>query len=145
MSAATTPSLSLTVLELYDLLSVCCCHPPLVGSSYPPCDSNAPRSGRVPHRSGPPRQSWASAARAKPGPSVDLGSVRAASVKCSVGFIGKFRSGPADADPAWFIVWHVKHLFTKRVCPSRAGWRAGRWDQPRARATAWLARLAPTK
>src|SRR6266404_8090262 len=48
-----------------------------------------------------------------------------ASVKYSVGFIGTFRSGPADADPAWFIVWHVKHLFTKRVCPSRAGWRAG--------------------
>src|SRR5258708_30887866 len=48
-----------------------------------------------------------------------------ASVKYSVGFIGKFRSGPADADPAWFIVWHVKHLFTKMVCPSRAGWSAG--------------------
>src|SRR6266513_3428107 len=48
-----------------------------------------------------------------------------ASVKYSVGFIGKFRSGPADADPAWFIVWHVKHLFTKMVCPSRAGWSPG--------------------
>src|SRR5258708_27260163 len=48
-----------------------------------------------------------------------------ASVKYSVGFFGKFRSGPADADPAWFIVWHVKHLFTKMVCPSRAGWSAG--------------------
>src|ERR1700737_2715272 len=42
-----------------------------------------------------------------------------ASVKYSVGFFGKFRSGPADADPAWFIVWHVKHLFTKMVCLSR--------------------------
>src|SRR3977135_2406049 len=48
-----------------------------------------------------------------------------ASVKYSVGFIGKFRSGPTDADPALFIVWHVKHLFTKMVCPSRAGWSAG--------------------
>src|SRR5258708_9617710 len=48
-----------------------------------------------------------------------------ASVKYSVGFIGKFRSGPTDADPAWFIVWHVKHLFTKMVCPARAGWSAG--------------------
>ena len=47
------------------------------------------------------------------------------SVKYSVEFIGKFRSGPTDAGPAPFIVWHVKHLFTKVICPSRAGWSAG--------------------
>src|SRR5260221_8148856 len=58
MSAATTPLSSLTVIEFYDLLSVCCFRPPLLGSSYPPCDSNTPRSARVPHRSGPLRQSF---------------------------------------------------------------------------------------
>lgn len=65
------------VVELYDLLSVCCFRRPLLGSSYPPCDSNTPRSARVPHRSGPLRQSQASAARAKPEPNADLGSARA--------------------------------------------------------------------
>src|SRR5258707_3910137 len=60
MSAATTPLSSLTVIEFYDLLSVCCFRPPLLGSSYPPCDSNTPRSARVPHRSGSLRQSRAS-------------------------------------------------------------------------------------
>src|SRR5258705_13865970 len=74
MLAATTPSASLTVIEFCDLLSVRCVHPPLLGSSYPPCVLNTPRSARVPHRSGPLRQSWASAGRAKPEPSVDLGS-----------------------------------------------------------------------
>jgi hypothetical protein len=48
-----------------------------------------------------------------------------ASVKYSVGFIGKFKLGPADANPATFNMWHVKHLFTKAVCPPRAGWSAG--------------------
>jgi hypothetical protein len=66
-----------TVLEFYDLLSVCCFRSPLLGSSYPPCDSNTPRSARVPHRSGSLRQSRASAARAKPEPSANLGSARA--------------------------------------------------------------------
>ena len=61
----------------FAILSVCCFRPPLLGSSYPPCDSNTPRSARVPHRSGSLRQSWASAARAKPEPSANLGSVRA--------------------------------------------------------------------
>jgi hypothetical protein len=71
------PSSSLTVIEFYDLLSVCCFRAPSLGSSYPPCDSNTPRSARVPHRSGPLRQSRASAARAKLEPSADLGSARA--------------------------------------------------------------------
>jgi hypothetical protein len=71
----TTPSSSLTVIEFYDLLSFCCFRPPLLGSSYPPCNSNTPRSARVSHRSGPLRQSWASAARAKPEPSADLISI----------------------------------------------------------------------
>jgi hypothetical protein len=71
------PSSSLTVIEFYDLLSVCCFRAPSLGSSYPPCDSNTPRSARVPHRSGPLRQSWASAAPARPEPSADLGSARA--------------------------------------------------------------------
>jgi hypothetical protein len=66
-----------TVIEFYDLLSVCCFRPPSLGSSYPPCDSNTPRSARVPHRSGSLRQSRASAAPAKPEPSADLGSARA--------------------------------------------------------------------
>ena len=61
----------------FTLLSVCCFRPPLLGSSYSPCDSNTPRSPRVPHRSGSLRQSQASAARAKPEPSADLGSARA--------------------------------------------------------------------
>jgi hypothetical protein len=65
------------VIEFYDLLSVCCFRPPLLGSSYSPCDSNTPRPPRVPHRSGSLRQSRASAARAKPEPSADLGSARA--------------------------------------------------------------------
>jgi hypothetical protein len=58
--------------------NVCWCPPRLPGSSCAPYVSSMPGLARVPHRSGPVRKSWASAARAKPEPSVGLGSARAA-------------------------------------------------------------------
>ena len=125
-------------------LSVYCFLAPLPGSSYPPCASDTPICARVPHRSGLLRQSWAFAAQAKPELSADLGSARAnpLSVKYSVGFIGKFRSGPTDAGPAPFIIWHVKHLFTKAdLSVSRRMERRPAWDRPRARASHQLCRV----
>jgi hypothetical protein len=64
-------------LEGFTTHQRCCFRSPFIGSSYPPCDSNTPKQARVPHRSGPLRQSPASAARAKPEPSADHGSARA--------------------------------------------------------------------
>jgi hypothetical protein len=57
--------------------NVCWCPPRLPGSSCAPYVSSMPGLALVPHRSGPLRKSSASAARAKPEPSVGLGSARA--------------------------------------------------------------------
>jgi len=64
-------------MKSMSISSVCCFHALLLGSSYLPCASNTPRSARVPHRSGPVRQSPASAPQAKPELSADRGSARA--------------------------------------------------------------------
>ena len=37
--------------------------------------------------------------------------------KYSVGFLGRFKSGPIDAVPLPFILWHAKQFFWKDLNP----------------------------
>jgi len=112
-----------------------------------PYDSNTPRSARVPHRLQVPT---AKAGIRCSGPNTrterrDLAiSARKPASEVPVGFIGKFRSGPADADLR-LSYGHVTHL--SRRLPSRAGWNQGREHGIKRERGAHplVARLAPTK